>query len=113
MSEGAFGGGGVAGVPPAPVTPERIAQIRKIVSSDIRTAYGREATDKDYSYWMEKFTGYNDSGFVTGGQMSSDEYWHRRLLGWQAGGEDVAKFGPYAGGGEAKGRVPPVSSIIN
>jgi len=85
---------------------------RTLIASDIKTAYGREATDEDYAYWLPKLQGPNDSGFVTGGKMSATEYWHRRLLGWQAGGADVATSGPYAGGGGPHGDVPPATGVV-
>ena len=28
---------------------------------------------------------------ITSGQMSGTEYWHRRMLGWEAGGSDAGK----------------------
>ncbi len=73
------------------------ADLRAMVRQDLWVAYGREATETDFEYWLPKLKGECDSGYVTGGQMSAIDYWHNRLLGWQAGGEDVAKAGPYAG----------------
>src|SRR5438876_8103 len=48
---------------------------KKLIAADIKTAYGRDATQADFDYWLPKMTGPNDSGFVTGGQMSATEYW--------------------------------------
>lgn len=89
-----------------------VASYRKLIAEDIKTAYGREATDEDYTYWLEKLQGPNDSGFVTSGKMGATEYWHRRMLGWQAGGSDVALHGPYAGGGGPHGDVPAATDIV-
>jgi hypothetical protein len=107
----------VPSVPPGGVyneaSAERISELRFVIDSDIRTAYGRSATDEDYGYWLNKFLGENDSSLVTSGRMSSDEYWHRRLLGWQAGGADVATRGPFAGSGDDRGRpVLPVDRLF-
>jgi hypothetical protein len=82
-----------------PKSPDYENQLKQVIAGDIRTAYGREATDADYSYWLGKMEGPCDSSMVTSGQMSALEYWHQRLLGMGAGGSDVARFGPYAGGG--------------
>ena len=53
-----------------------------------------------------------DSGFVTSGQMTGVEYYHRRMLGWQAGAADLAIAGPYAGGPEARGPVPSAVDLV-
>ena len=45
------------------------------------------------------------------GQMTGVEYYHRRMLGWQAGGSDAAKAGPYAGGVE-RGPVPSAVDVV-
>jgi hypothetical protein len=73
------------------------ADLRTMVSQDIKTAYGRDATQADFDYWLPKLKSDNDSSYVTSGKMSSMDYWHNRLLGWQAGGPDTATQGPYAG----------------
>lgn len=91
--------------------PSATDSFRQLIAADIKLASGREATDADYAYWLPKLQGPCDSGFVTSGQMTGTEYWHRRLLGWQAGGSDVATSGPYAGGAE-RGPVPSVADMV-
>ena len=54
-----------------------------------------------------------DSGYVTSGQMTGTEYYHRRMLGWQAGGSDTALAGPYAGSPDARGPVPSATEVIS
>lgn len=98
--------------PPAAPAANPADSYRELIASDIKTAYGREATDEDYAYWMPKLQGGCDSGFVTGGQMSGTEYWHRRMLGWQAGGSDMATSGPYAGSSDAHGPVPAATDVV-
>jgi hypothetical protein len=85
---------------------------KKLIAADIKTAYGRDATQSDFDYWLPKMMGPNDSGFVTGGQMNATEYWHRRLLGWQAGGPDQATQGPYAHSSDAQGPVPAATDVV-
>jgi hypothetical protein len=87
-------------------------QYRALIAADIKASRGTEATQADYDYWLPKLMGPNDSGFVTSGQMTATEYWHRRMLGWQAGGSDVAALGPYAGDGQQHGDVPSAASVI-
>lgn len=96
----------------APAAADSTEQFKKLIHDDIKTASGREATQADYDYWLPKLQGPNDSGFVTSGQMSGTEYWHRRMLGWQAGGSDVATMGPYAGGGGPHGPVTPADQVV-
>jgi hypothetical protein len=64
-----------------------------------RTAY----TDNrpfDASYWARQWP-----GLVARGQELNDpQYAEKRLLGWQAGGADVATAGPFAG---ARGNTMP------
>ena len=86
---------------------------RQLIAADMRMAYGREATQGDYDYWLPKLQGECDSGFVTSGQMTGTEYWHRRMLGWQAGGSDRATSGPYAGGSDAHGPVPSATDVVS
>jgi hypothetical protein len=86
--------------------------LRQLIAADIKTAYGSEATESDYSYWLPKLQGPCDSGFVTSGQMTGTEYWHRRMLGWQAGGSDMATSGPYAGSPDANGPVPSATDVV-
>lgn len=84
-------------------------------------AYGTPPDAGTVDYWLRKFDGreVNVSGYVTSGQMTSTDYWFKRLIGWQAGGRDVAQFGPWAGSGSGgpngNGRVPgsgPASSSV-
>ncbi len=94
---------------PAPKTG--VEQLRALIAADIKTASGREATETDYAYWLPKLQEPCDSGFVTSGQMTGVEYYHRRMLGWQAGGEDLASRGPYAGSPDRP--IGPVPSAID
>jgi len=95
-----------------PVQPAPVDPLRTLIAADIKTASGREATEADYDYWLPKLQSPCDSGFVTSGQMTGVEYYHRRMLGWQAGGADQATSGPYAGGSEAHGPVPPATEVM-
>jgi hypothetical protein len=85
--------------------------LRKLIASDMRLANGREATETDYAYWLPKLQEPCDSGFVTSGQMTGVEYYHR-MLGWQAGGSDMATSGPYAGSPEARAPVPSAVDVV-
>lgn len=96
--------------PPAPLTGTE--QLRALIAADVKTASGHEATEADYAYWLPMLQSPCDSGFVTSGQMTGVEYYHRRMLGWQAGGDDLAKFGPYAGSPEAHGPVPSAVEVV-
>ena len=107
-------------VTPAPVTPPVVApeqktgveQLKQLIDADMKTAFGRPATDGDYAYWLPMLQSPCDSGFVTSGQMTGVEYYHRRMLGWQAGGTDQATSGPYAGSPEANGPVPSAVDVV-
>jgi hypothetical protein len=62
-----------------------------------RIAYNGENKHNDPNYWAAHWA--KDPGYT----------W-QRLLGWQAGGADVAKAGPYAGvATAAPARTPPPS----
>jgi len=104
--------GTVPGTTPGAATPSAEEQFRKLIAADVKAARGSEATQADYDYWLPKLMGPNDSGFVTSGQMSATEYWHRRMLGWQAGGPDAARFGPYSGDGQEHSAVPPYAQML-
>jgi hypothetical protein len=97
----------MAGLPPllansptapdgGPWTPEKV-QYCKLIEQDAQVTTHQPATMDGFKYWLEKYTGPCDSGFVTGSppQMTPTEYWHRRALGWQAGDQDLPPFGPY------------------
>ena len=100
--------------PTAPTTPSRNSteQLRKLIAADIQLAGHREATERDYAYWLPMLQSPCDSGFVTSGQMTGVEYYHRRMLGWQAGGSDSALYGPFAGSPEARGPVPSAVDLV-
>ena len=100
----------VAPIAPAPKLTEE-QQFRKLIAADILSSGGRVANATDYAYWLPMLQSPCDSGLVTSGQMTGTEYYHRRILGWQAGGDDVAKFGPYAGGVE-RGPVPSAIEVM-
>ena len=100
---------------PAPAAPKQLTgvdQLKALIAADIRLAGKREATEADYAYWLPKLQEPCDSGFVTSGQMTGVEYYHRRMLGWQAGGSDMAIAGPYAGSPEARGPVPSAIDVM-
>lgn len=101
-----------ATTPAAPTHKTGVDQLKQLIASDMKTAYGREATDADYGYWLPKLQSPCDSGFVTSGQMTGVEYYHRRMLGWQAGGADQATSGPYAGSSDAHGPVPSATDVV-
>ena len=101
--------------PTAPLGPSASSteQLRKLIAADVRLAGGREATERDYAYWLPMMQSPCDSGFVTSGQMTGVEYYHRRMLGWQAGGEDRAISGPYAGSPDRpNGPVPSAVDVV-
>ena len=99
-------------VAPAPAPKTGVEQLKQLIAADLKTAYGREATETDFAYWLPKLQEPCDSGFVTSGQMTGVEYYHRRMLGWQAGAADLAIAGPYAGGPEARGPVPSAVDLV-
>jgi hypothetical protein len=68
---------------------------RSIISTGIKQAYGRDATDQDYQYWEGKWQELQ----ARGQQLNDPNYAWKRLIGMDASGADAAKFGPYAGGG--------------
>ena len=90
-----------------------VDQLKQLIAADLMTAGGRVATDADFSYWLPMLQSPCDSGFVTSGQMSGVEYYHRRMLGWQAGGSDQATRGPYAGSSDANGPVPSATDVMS
>ncbi|MFN8606762.1 MAG: hypothetical protein U0931_04480 [Vulcanimicrobiota bacterium] len=92
--------------------PQMLVAFRALIEKDFQTAYLRKPTEKEMTYWLGLMLGKNDSSLVTGGQMNATEYWHRRLLGWQAGGQDQAVAGPYARGAEASGPVPSACQLV-
>lgn len=90
--------GGASGQGPEPTIvnqlPDPLAQTapagpdyRGLIDRSLKTAYNRNATDTDYSYWLPKLEG----------DPNNTNYWEQRLLGQGAGGADVATSGPYAG----------------
>ncbi len=101
-----------ATTPAATAQPTRVEQFKQLINADMRTAFGRDATDADYGYWLPKLQSPCDSGFVTSGQLTGVEYYHRRMLGWQAGGSDMATSGPYAGSSDANGPVPSATDVM-
>jgi pyruvate/2-oxoglutarate dehydrogenase complex dihydrolipoamide acyltransferase (E2) component len=64
-------------LPPTPATVETAVARANVL------AYGFEKHN-DVAYWRDH--GYNDDPL----------YFWKRLLGWQAGGDDVARYGLYA-----------------
>ena len=102
----------VAPAPFAPAQKTGVDQLKALIDADLKTAFGHGATEADYSYWLPKLQSPCDSGFVTSGQMTGVEYYHRRMLGWQAGGSDTALFGPFAGSPEASGPVPSAVDVV-
>jgi hypothetical protein len=97
----------MAGLPPllansptapdgGPWTPDKV-QYCKLIEQDAQVTTHQPATMEGFQYWLQKYEGPCDSGFVTGSppQMTPTEYWHRRALGWQAGDQDQPPFGPY------------------
>lgn len=84
-----------------------VEQLKQVIDADAWATQGHGASQADYDYWLSKMQGDNDSGFVTSGQMSAMEYWHRRALGWQAGGADKPPYGPYS---DDPSKAPPAGS---
>lgn len=62
-------------------------QLRTMIRQAGWMAYGREATENDYTYWV---------GDILSDPNGWSDYWWKRLLGWEAGGADVALYGDYA-----------------
>lgn len=52
-------------------------------------AYGVAATEEDYAYWTSAMSASVDAGW--------SPYWEDRLEGWQAGENDTALYGKFAG----------------
>lgn len=69
------------------VSPTDVNSLKSMIDYGLKTAYGRQATDKDYNYWITQIQ-------AKPGDMN---YWLQRLLGQGAGGADTALYGPYAG----------------
>jgi hypothetical protein len=98
---------------PTPAPRSADEAYRALIDADMRTAHsGRPATADDYAYWLPKLEGGCDTSLVTGGQLTATEYWHRRMLGWEAGGSDAATSGPYQGG-EQVGPVPSATDVVS
>jgi hypothetical protein len=98
----AMAGGAALPGPDTPSAPDFQGQLRQLIAKDIQFAYGREATQRDFDYWLPKLAA----------DPYNLDYWHKRLLGWQAGGDDVAKNGPYAGGGGPRGHLSTVEEVV-
>ena len=67
-----------------------------MIRADFHASAGRDPTEADTTYWLGLTQGDNDSVLVTSGQMTAMDYWHKRMLGWQAEGPDAAQYGPYS-----------------
>lgn len=81
-----------------PRSPDYQAQLKQVITNDFMESKGRPPSAGEMKYWLDKYNGPNDSSLVTSGQMSAADYWHRRTIGMGAGGNDIALFGPFAGG---------------
>lgn len=62
------------------------------IRAGIGDAYDREASDGDLTYWRGKLP----EMVARGIEIGIPDYPWKRLIGWQAGGADVARYGPYA-----------------
>lgn len=74
----ASSGGGGGNIPETPKTVEEAMKV----ANDI--GYGGQQKHQDPEYWRSMFA-------------KDPDYAFKRMLGWQAGGNDVATSGPYAG----------------
>ena len=81
-STGASGAGGEI-----PATP---ADLQTAIAQANQLAYGGRNKHDDPNYWAAMWA-------------KDPSYTWKRLLGWQAGGADVATAGPYAGAGGSRG----------
>jgi len=80
---------------PSNAMPERPNDLRQALETASRVAYGgKPVSDSDVNYWQQMWN-------------KDPDYTFKRMLGWQAGGSDVAQSGPYAGGGGAQ---PPLNT---
>lgn len=66
--------------------------IRRIVWRCIWMARGEAPVEGDYAYWVPLWPGL----VARGVEINHPNYAEDRVLGWQAGGADVARFGPYS-----------------
>lgn len=99
---GARGGPDASG--PAPTAPTDPAQLEAFIKKTLADT-GQDPNTS--GYWVGKW------GELTarGQQLNDPNYAVKRLQGWQAGGGDVPRSGPYAGMG---GSLPqPVGSVAS
>jgi len=77
--------------------------IRRILWRCIWMSRGEAPVDADYAYWVPMWPGL----VARGVEIGHPNYGEDRVLGWQAGGADVARFGAYADPPTAYHLVPP------
>lgn len=78
-------------------------QIRRILWRCIWMSRGEAPVDADYAYWIPMWPGL----VARGVEINHPNYAEDRVLGWQAGGADVARFGDYANPPTPYHAVPP------
>lgn len=70
---------------------------------------GEAPTDIDYAYWIPLWPGL----VARGVEIAHPNYAEDRVLGWQAGGADVARFGDYAVPPTPYHAVPPYPGDVD
>lgn len=78
-------------------------EIRRRIWTNIWKSRGEPPNAGDYAYWMRTWPDLE----ARGQEISVPDYADRRMLGWQAGGADVARFGEYASSRTPYHDVPP------
>ncbi len=66
--------------------------LARIIRAGITDSADREPDVRDYAYWR----GHWPELVARGQEIHVDAYAWLRLIGWQAGGPDTARYGPYA-----------------
>jgi hypothetical protein len=78
-------------------------QIRRVLWRCIWQSRGSAPVAADYAYWVPMWPGL----VARGVEINHPNYGEDRVLGWQAGGTDVAAYGPFANPPSAPHAVPP------
>jgi len=78
-------------------------EIRRTIWECRWKAYNEAPTPELNAYWIGKWPELE----ARGREINVPDYARRRLLGWQAGGADVATFGEFANPPTAYHPVPP------
>ena len=90
--------------------PPVSVDVDLIIRAGITDSADREPEPLDYSYWRAEWPGL----VARGVEINVADYAWKRLIGWQAGGADVARYGPFAtppNAGPPGGWVTPLVDV--